>query len=62
MCQMSLADHPVGGCPPLLSQAPYLADSMLQMYHRSLCSLPSIVNPRVALQVLDSTGGVTMGP
>ena len=46
----------------LLSQAPYLADSMLQMYHRSLCLLPSIVNPRVALQVLESTVGVDMGP
>ena len=62
MCQLSFADHPIGACPPLLSQAPYLADSMLQMYHRSLCSLPSIVNPRVALQVLDSIGGVATEP
>ena len=61
-CQLSLADHLRGACPPLLSQAPYIADSMLQMYHRSLCSLPSIVNPRVALQVLDSIGGVVTEP
>ena len=62
MCQLSLTGHPVGICPPLLSQAPYLVDSMLQMYHRSLCSLSSIVNPHVALRVLDSTGGVATGP
>ena len=52
VCQLSLADHSVGVCPPLLLQAPLLADSMLQVYHRSLCMLPSIVNPCVAMGML----------
>ena len=59
---LSLVDHPIAAYPPLLSQAPYIADSMLQMYHQSLCLLPSIVNPKIALRVLDSTGRVTVGP
>ena len=54
-CQLSLADHPGGTCPPLLSQAPFIADKMLQMHHRSPCVLPSVHNPSVVLKVLDST-------
>ena len=61
MCQLSFVDHPLGACPSLLSQAPFLADSLLHRHHRSLCILPSILNLYVALRVLDSTGGDTMG-
>ena len=56
VCQVSLAVHQMGECPPLLAQAPVLADSLLQMYHKALCSLPPVYNPRMSLKVLDSTG------
>ena len=62
MCQLSFVDHHEGTCPPLLSQAPFLADSLLQMHHHSLCILPSILNPSIALQVLDSADSVFTGP
>ena len=39
MCQLSFVDHHEGICPPLLSQAPFLADSLVQMHHCSLCIL-----------------------
>ena len=61
LCHLSFIDHPVGTCPPLLLQAPFLADRLLQKYHRVLCKLPSILNFRVALQALDSTGRVDTG-
>ena len=44
-CKLSLADHPVGVCPPLVAQSPFLADELLKMHHMSLCKLPSILNP-----------------
>ena len=56
LCQLSFIDHSVGVCSPLLLQASFLADRLLQRYHRSLCKLPSILNSRIALQALDSTG------
>ena len=61
LCHLSFIDHPVGACPPLLLQAPFLADRLLQKYHRLLCKLPSILNSRVALRALDSTGRADTG-
>ena len=61
LCHLSFIDHPVGTCPPLLLQAPFLADRLLQKYHRLLCKLPSILNFRVALRALDSTGRADTG-
>jgi len=61
LCHLSFIDHPVGTCPPLLLQAPFLADRLLQKYHRLLCKLPSILNSRVALRALDSTGRADTG-
>ena len=61
LCHLSFIDHHVGVCPPLLLQAPFLAYRLLQRYHRLLCNLPSILNPRVALQALDSTGRADTG-
>jgi hypothetical protein len=57
LCQLSLATHSGGGCPPLVAQAPVLADSLLQLHYQSLCVLPSVHNPSKVLKVLDSTGG-----
>ena len=49
-----------GVCPSLLSQVPFVADSLLHKHHRSLCSLPSVYNPCSTLQVLDSADGVDL--
>ena len=46
-----------GGCPPLVAQAPVLADSLLQSHYQSVCVLSSVYNPSKELKVLDSTGG-----
>jgi len=55
-CQLSLATHNGGGCPPLVAQASKIADSLLHLHCKSLCILPSVYNPRKKLKVLDSTG------
>ena len=60
-CQLSFADHLVGACPPLVAQSPFLADKLLQMHHMSFCKLPSILDPRINIQALDSTDKGTMG-
>ena len=54
-CKLSLAGHPVGACPPLVAQSPFLADKFLRLHHMSLCKLPSIINPCINIRALDST-------
>ena len=49
VCLLSLVDHSGGVCPPLVTQAPFLADDLLQLHHQSLCILPSIHNPHIPL-------------
>ena len=55
-CQLSLATHNGGVCPPLVAQAPKIADSLLHSHCKSVCVLPSVYNPRKKLKVLDSAG------
>jgi hypothetical protein len=55
-CQLSLATHNGGVCPPLVDQAPKIADSLLHSHCKSVCILPSVYNPRKKLKVLDSAG------
>ena len=55
-CQLSLATHNEGVCPPLVVQAPKIADSLLHSHYKSICILPSVYNPRKMLKILDSTG------
>ena len=49
VCLLSLVDHSGGVCPPLVAQAPFLADDLLQLHHQSLCILSSIHNLHVQL-------------
>ena len=56
-CHVSLVDHKGGVCPPEVFQAPHIADSLLHMYHRAQCILPTVYNPSGVLRALDSTEG-----
>ena len=49
VCLLSLVDHSGGVCPPLVVQAPFLADDLLWLHHQSLCILSSIHNLHVPL-------------
>ena len=55
MCQLSFALHSGGECPPLVLQAPRIADRLLRMYHQSLFLLPFIHSFSVIVKALDST-------
>jgi hypothetical protein len=61
VCLLSFVDHSGGVCPPLVNQAPFLADNLLHSHHQSLCMLSSIHNPNVPLRVLDSFGEDAQG-
>jgi hypothetical protein len=54
-CQLSLAIHQVDRCPPMIIQAPVLADRLLQSHYHSLTIAPSIINPCSTIKALDSS-------
>jgi hypothetical protein len=59
VCQVTLAVHVGGDCPPLVNQAHVIADRLLQEHFQSQCVLPSVFNPLKVIKALDSLGGDT---